>query len=67
MATQPPQHAMAAQPIVAQPVAAHAAPRMVPMEPPAGVYSPAPQQPAAPPSDPFLARAEQGGGSVQFG
>lgn len=42
--------------------------RTVPMEPPAGVYAPQPgmaAQPAAP-ADPFLARAEQGGG-VSFG
>ncbi len=39
-------------------------PKMVPMEPPAGAYAPA--QPA-PPADPFLARAEQGGGDVAFG
>jgi hypothetical protein len=58
---------------VAAPAAQHAMPmqpaapmqqvRTVPMDPPAGVYAPA--QPAAP-ADPFLARAEQGGG-VSFG
>lgn len=49
----------------AQPTAAPApAPRVVPMEPPPGVYAPAP---APVPSDPFLARAEQGGGDVAFG
>ncbi len=47
----------------AQP-AAQQAPRVVPMEPPAGVYSPAPAPVSA---DPFLARAEQGGGDVAFG
>ncbi len=41
-----------------------AGPRTVPMEPPRGVYSPAPAPVSA---DPFLARAEQGGGDVAFG
>ena len=47
-----------------QQLQAPAAPRVVPMEPPPGVYSPAP---APVSSDPFLARAEQGGGDVAFG
>jgi hypothetical protein len=62
----PMHHAPIAQP---QQLPAHAQPatpavRVVPMDPPAGVYSPAP---APVSSDPFLARAEQGGGDVAFG
>lgn len=67
-----PQHApiqapqqMQARPMQApQQPAAPQAPRVVPMEPPAGVYSPVPAPVSA---DPFLARAEQGGGEVAFG
>lgn len=49
----------------AQPMAGQQ-PRMVPLDPPAGVYgtpAPAPTQQV----DPFLQRAEQGGGDVSFG
>ena len=49
---------------VAVPAAMAQAPRVVPMDPPVGAYGSAP---APVPADPFLARAEQGGGDVAFG
>ncbi len=71
---------IAAAPVAPGPVmvagAQPAAPRVVPLEPPVGAYqgvAPAagiPQQPAMSPqaaNDPFLQRAEAGGGDVSFG
>lgn len=55
-------------PVPTAPVQAAPAVRTVPMDPPAGVYGNAPAAAAAPASqDPFLQRAEQGGGAVSFG
>jgi hypothetical protein len=64
-----PQQQQSVAPMQAQPMQPV---RTVPMEPPAGVYAPAPQvQPPAqqpqPSADPFLRRAESGGGDVSFG
>jgi hypothetical protein len=57
-----------AAPAAMAPVAAHQQVRTVPLDPPAGVYgaAPAAASPAAS-ADPFLQRAEQGGGAVSFG
>lgn len=61
----PPVPMPAHAPIPQQP----AAPPAVPMEPPAGAYGgpPAPPMSHAAQSDPFLQRAESGGGDVSFG
>lgn len=60
-----PMPAMAQAPIPQQPPA----PPIVPMEPPAGAYGgpTAPSTSAAALADPFLQRAESGGGDVSFG
>ncbi|MCW2923570.1 MAG: hypothetical protein JWM98_974, partial [Thermoleophilia bacterium] len=52
-------------PVPVAPAPSAPAVRTVPMEPPAGAYGGAAPQPAS--ADPFLARAEQGGGAVSFG
>jgi hypothetical protein len=64
-----PQQQRSVTPIQAQPMQPV---RTVPMEPPAGAYAPAPHvqsatQPQQPSADPFLRRAESGGGDVSFG
>jgi hypothetical protein len=52
---------VAASAPVSQPV------RTVPLDPPAGVYGNAPAAASPVSADPFLQRAEQGGGAVSFG